>query len=174
MVKNKSGGSKTKFISKRVSKKTIQAENPDFENSFFGVVQTKPNGLICSVKVLEPPKDKLSTTLPSTFNEDFCKQPIQVNIGKLKHDKRNNMLSPGDYVQVEIYYDMKRQNGNTFATVLCRYSTSDIKDFVKEGLLNKEVENSLEEDPFEYHSSGSDKVAAKQPQINESLDLDDL
>lgn len=169
MVKNKSGGSKTKFISNRVSKKTIQAENPDFENSFFGIVQTKPNGLICNIKVLEPPKDKLSSTLPSTFSEDFCKLPIQANIGKLKHDKRNNMLSPGDYVQVEIYYDMKRQNGNTFATVLCRYSSSDIKDFVKDGLLNKDSEHSSEEDPFDYHSSESDKGEGK-----DNLTLDAL
>ena len=83
MVKNNSGGSKTKNIANRNTRKKISAEEPDFENSFFAVVLTKPNGMICSVKLCSHEKLKdLNIT-----------QELQVNIGKLKNDKRNCLLN---------------------------------------------------------------------------------
>jgi hypothetical protein len=88
----------------------------------------------------------VSLILPKNYigNQDIFKEPLQVNIGKLKHDKRNQLLSVGDIVQVECSPDMKRQNGNVFATILCKYDGKDIKRFKQEGWIPSD--QSQEED----------------------------
>jgi hypothetical protein len=136
MVKNKIGGNKSKNISNRNTKKIISVPDPDFENSFLGIIKTKPNGLMANVSLI----------LPKNYigNQDIFKEPLQVNIGKLKHDKRNQLLSVGDIVQVECSPDMKRQNGNVFATILCKYDGKDIKRFKQEGWIPSD--QSQEED----------------------------
>ena len=116
MVKNNSGGSKSKNIGSKYTKKNIHVPEPDFENSFFAEVYTKPNGLIANVKLLPIPekfKDKVSYQVNELIGDT-----IQVNIGQLKNDKRNNLLCVGDIVQVEFNFEMKRQNGNQYGYIL--------------------------------------------------------
>jgi hypothetical protein len=81
-----------------------------------------------------------------SYPEDIFKDEMQVNIGKLKHDKRNQLLGPGDIVQVEVQWDMKRQNGNLFATILCKYDAKDVKRFKQEKWITCNTDES--EDDF--------------------------
>jgi len=159
MVKNKIGGNKSKNISSKVTKKKISAEDPDFENSFFGVITVKPNGLMCKVKII------MNDKIKSILEEHGIEDTIQANIGKLKHDKRNNSLAPDDIVQVEINFDMKRQNGNVYAYILCKYDASEIKAFKKAGLLQLDNDEK-EEDMMPPESSDSDEMP--------EMSLDDL
>ena len=117
MVKNNSGGNKSKNIGSKFAKKNIHVEEPDFENSFFAEITTKPNGLMANVKIL-PVTEKFKERVPKHLYE-YLKEVIQVNIGKLKNDKRNNLLNVGDVVQVEINFEMNRQNGNKYAWHPC-------------------------------------------------------
>jgi hypothetical protein len=173
MVKNKIGGSKSKNISSKVTKKKITAENPDFENSFFGVVCKKPDGLMCTVKIC------INEKVEKILKEKDLNQEVQVNIGKLKHDKRNNSLSPGDIVQVEFSFDMKRQNGNYYGCILCKYDAQDIKYFKREKLLV------LEDDDENIGSEDDDSISEDEkpvkktttieyPEVDSDIDLDDL
>jgi hypothetical protein len=96
---------------------------------------------------------------------------IQVNIGKLKHDKRNNMISTGDIVQIEFTFDMNRQNGAKYGNILCRYDNIELKNFKRNGLL------AFDEDEFDdLPSSVSDNSSKEDPEtINiDELDLNDL
>jgi hypothetical protein len=143
MVKNNSGGNKSKNIGSKFAKKTLIAPDPDFENSFFGIMTSKPNGLIAKVKIIPHKNEQLK------YLND---QEIQVNIGKMKHDKRNNNLAVGDVVQIEINFEMKRQNGSQYAVVLCKYTSTDVRNFKKLGLIPCEVsekQQDEEEDIFE-------------------------
>jgi hypothetical protein len=132
MVKNKIGGNKSKNIGSKFTKKKIVVEEPDFENSFFGIISTKPNGMMCQVKLCK--NDKVEMMM----KEYDIPEIVQANIGKLKNDKRNNMLNSGDYVQVEFNFDMKRQNGNVYAYILCKYDNDEIKYFRKSKMLPKD------------------------------------
>jgi hypothetical protein len=142
MVRNNSGGSKSKNIGSKFTKKKIQVQEPDFENSFFGEILSKPNGLMTKVKILPCPLEK-TNLLNETFHE-----PLQVNIGKMKHDKRNNSLNVGDIVQVEINFEMKRQNGNVYAVILCKYNSNEVRAFKKEGMISSDVKEQEEDDIF--------------------------
>lgn len=135
MVKNSTGGNKNKNIGSKFAKKSLESEDPDFENSFFAEITTKPNGLIANVKVLPHKNQELQW---------LCEKPLQVNIGKLKNDKRSNFLVVGDIVQVEINFDMNRQNGNLFSVILCKYSSNDVRNFKKQGLIPKDQSENQE------------------------------
>jgi hypothetical protein len=133
MVKNNSGGNKSKNLGSKFTKKNIDVAEPDFENSFFAEVNSKPNGLMTKVKILPVP-EKFKNKVPYQI-EELLKETIQVNIGQLKNDKRNNLLSVGDIVQVEFNFEMKRQNGNQYGYILCKYSLNDIRSFKKNGMI---------------------------------------
>lgn len=171
MVKNKTGGNKSKNIGNKFSKKIIDIPQPDFENSFFAEIATKPNGLIANVKLLPIPSD-LKQKLPYNFETDYMNNPVQVNIGKLKNDKRNSYLNTGDIVQIEINYDMKRKNGATYAYILCKYSSVEIRQFKKDGLILVD-ETKDEDDPFDVPENHSSKESLDKEPIPE-IDLDDL
>jgi hypothetical protein len=162
MVKNKTGGNKSKSQGSKFSKKIVNIPEPDFENSFFGEVTTKPNGLIANVKLLSIPENK-QNKLVYNFKDEFMKEPIQVNIGKLKGDKRNSYLAPGEIVQVEINFEMKRANGSTFAYVLCKYSGSEVRQFKKLGLILNDKMNDEDDDTF-----------LKVDSSDEDVDIEDL
>jgi hypothetical protein len=168
MVKNNSGGNKSKNIGSKFTKKNINVPEPDFENSFFAEVNTKPNGLMCKVKILTVPekfKDKINYQV-----EELMKEGIQVNIGQLKNDKRNNLLCVGDIVQVEFNFEMKRQNGDQYGYILCKYSTNDVRVFKRNGMILAEKEKDVD-DMFE----GLDKNESQDEKENENeIDLNDL
>jgi hypothetical protein len=164
MVKNNSGGNKSKNIGSKFTKKNIHVEEPDFENSFFGEITTKPNGLMAKVKILPVP-DKFKVNVPLHLYE-YLKENIQVNIGKLKNDKRNNLLNVGDIVQVEINFEMNRQNGNKYACILCKYSSMDVRMFKKHGMILSDKDEP--DDMFEGLDKDSDEVA------KDEIDLNDL
>jgi hypothetical protein len=184
MVKNKIGGSKSKNISSKVSKKKITADDPDFENSFFAIVITKPNGLMCNVRIC--PNDKVK----KLFESKKITTEMQVNIGKLKHDKRNYTISQGDIVQIEINFDMKRQNGNLFGCILCKYDDKEIKFFRKKNMLflddiqdnnneidfsDDEFDNNIEINLDEHKSNElSNEELSENKNIEEDIDIDDL
>jgi len=156
MVKNSSGGNKSRNIGSKFVKKNFDMDEPDFENSFFGEIITKPNGMMANVKIIEIP-ERFRQNIPEELSE-YLKDPIQVNIGKMKHDKRNNLLSVGDIVQVEINLEMNRQNGKRYAYILCKYSSNDIREFRKRGMIFYEKE--AEDDIFEgldCHGSSSEQ-----------------
>ncbi len=158
MVKNKIGGNKSKNIGSKFTKKKIVVDEPDFENSFFGIVSVKPNGMMCQIKLCKNEK------VENMMKEYDIPEIVQANIGKLKHDKRNNMLNQGDYVQVEFNFDMKRQNGNVYAYILCKYNNDDIKYFRKSKLLPKGVSD----------DSDDEETNLSLDEDNEEIDLDDL
>lgn len=164
MVKNKTGGNKSKNIGSKFSRKIVNVPKPDFENSFFGEVTTKPNGLIANVKILPIPQHKQSK-ITYNFDDEFLKGPIQVNIGKLKGDRRNNFLVAGDIVQVEINFEMKRKNGATFAYLLCKYTPLEVREFKKEGLIKKD-DSKDEDDPF----LGVDEKSSDESEGTTTLD----
>jgi hypothetical protein len=164
MVKNKTGGNKSKTQGSKFSKKIVNIPEPDFENSFFAEVTTKPNGLIANVKLLSIPENK-QDKLVYNFKDEYMKEPIQVNIGKLKGDKRNSYLAPGEIVQVEINFDMKRANGSTFAYVLCKYSGSEVRQFRKLGLILNDKMNDEDEETFLKVDSSDEK---------EDINIEDL
>lgn len=166
MVKNKTGGNKSKNLGSKFSKKIVNVPEPDFENSFFAEITTKPNGLIANVKLLSIPENK-QNKLVYNFKDEFMKDPIQVNIGKLKGDKRNSFLAPGEIVQVEINFEMKRANGSTFAYVLCKYSGSEVRQFKKLGLLINDKKDEEDDNTFLKVDSSDEEIAV-------SNDLDDL
>lgn len=170
MVKNNIGGSKSKNISSKVTKKKIVAEEPDFENSFFAVVVTKPNGLMCTVKLCENEK------LKKIMDETGLKEEIQVNIGKLKHDKRNNSLGSGDIVQVEFTFDMKRGNGSYYGCILCKYDVTEIKYFKRQKLLILDDETSYDDnlDKISEEESKNKSIQIEYPEVSSDIDLDDL
>ncbi len=163
MVKNFIGGNKSKNISKRVTKKKISVEEPDFENSFFATVKQKPNGLMCKVKIIQS-----NQTVKELLEREGIDGEVQVNIGKLKHDKRNNTLASGDIVQVEFTFDMNRQNGEKYGNILCKYDNSELKEFKKAGLLKIEFEEGEEE--LDLHFEEEKSKESKE----EDIDLDDL
>jgi hypothetical protein len=174
MVKNNIGGSKSKKIGSKFTKKKITAENPDFENSFFAVVVKKPDGFMCTVKIC------LNEKVEKIMKEKDLNREVHVNIGKLKHDKRNNSINPGDIVQVEFSFDMKRQNGNYYGCILCKYDAQDIKYFKRAKLLVLECDDETmeSEDIFDY-SSEEDKPEIQErnveyPEVSLDVDLDDL
>lgn len=162
MVKNNSGGNKSKNIGSKFTKKNNDVSEPDFENSFFAEVTTKPNGLMANVKILPIP-EKFKKNIPEHIGE-YLNEKIQVNIGKMKNDKRNNLLSVGDVVQVEINFEMNRQNGNRYAYILCKYSATDMRSFKKRGMIISEKESV--EDMFEGLNDGEHS--------EEEIDLDNL
>ena len=166
MVKNKIGGSKSKNIGSKFTKKKISVEEPDFENSFFATVSQKPNGLMCKVRIIIN-NDKVKAVL----DEQSLEGELQVNIGKLKHDKRNNTIAPGDIVQVEFTFDMNRQNGAKYGAILCRYDSSELKEFKRSGLLKlDDLRDSEEEIPYSLDHE-DDKKGKEEL---EDIDLDDL
>ncbi len=171
MVKNKIGGSKSKNIGSKIAKKKITAEDPDFENSFFATITTKPNGLMCTVRLC------MNEQLKKIMDETDLKQDIQVNIGKLKNDKRNYTLSSGDVVQVELNFDMKRANGNIFGCILCKYDSKEIKDFKKRKLLVLEDDSDVS-DSIEISDDTDDEdiktTKIEYPEVSSDVDLDDL
>jgi len=175
MVKNKVGGNKSKNIGSKFIKKINNIPEPDFENSFLAEMCTKPNGLMATVKILPVP-DTFKENLPYGFDEDYLRSPIQVNIGKLKHDKRNSSLSVGDLVQVELNYEMKRKNGNTFAYILCKYGPTEIRQFKKNKWISGErLENDDMFDGLDKDESEEDIVQKPKEEISKpDLDLDDL
>jgi len=163
-VKNKVGGNKSKNIGSKFTKKITNIPEPDFENSFFGEVTSKPNGMMSSVKILPVPSSKQSK-LPYNFDKEFLRESIQLNIGKLKSDKRNSHLGYGDIVQVEINFDMKRKNGNTFAYILCKYNPLEVRQFKKSGLI---IDEKLENDDFyEGLDSNSEGEEESEPNLND-------
>jgi hypothetical protein len=164
MVKNNSGGNKSKNIGSKFAKKNIHVEEPDFENSFFAEITTKPNGLMAKVKILPVP-DKFKEKVPRHLDE-YLKEIIQVNIGKLKNDKRNNLLNVGDIVQVEINFEMNRQNGNKYACILCKYSSMDVRMFKKAGMILSDKDEP--DDMFEGLDKDSDEDS------KDEIDLNDL
>lgn len=166
MVKNNSGGNKSKNIGSKFTKKNIQVPEPDFENSFFAEINTKPNGLMAKVKILPVPekfKDKVRFQA-----EELMKEAIQVNIGQLKNDKRNNLLCVGDIVQVEFNFEMKRQNGNEYGYILCKYSSTDVRMFKRNGMILSEKEKDVD-DMFE----GLEKQSESSEEEGD-IDLNDL
>lgn len=167
MVKNNSGGNKSKNIGSKFTKKYIQVPEPDFENSFFAEITTKPNGLMAKVKILSVPekfKDRVKYQA-----EELMKEVIQVNIGQLKNDKRNNLLCVGDIVQVEFNFEMKRQNGNEYGYILCKYSSTDVRMFKRNGMILSEKEKDVD-DMFD----GLDKSESSEEEKEEDIDLNDL
>jgi hypothetical protein len=180
MVKNTIGGNKSKNISSKVTKKKIIVEEPDLENSFFATVTQKPNGLMCKVKIIQTIQ-----SVKELIKKKGIDGEIQVNIGKLKHDKRNNMIALGDIVQVEFIFDMNRKNGEKYGSILCKYDTSKLKEFKKLGILkldddcdelnfsdSEELENIKEINKEEIESSDSEKI--KEDLNDEDIDLEDL
>jgi hypothetical protein len=166
MVKNNSGGNKSKNIGSKFTKKNIQVPEPDFENSFFAEIHTKPNGLMAKVKILPVPenfKDKVPFQA-----EELMKEVIQVNIGQLKNDKRNNLLCVGDVVQVEFNFEMKRQNGNEYGYVLCKYTSNDVRTFKRSGMILSEKEKEVDDMFDGLDESGSEE------EKEEDIDLNDL
>ena len=173
MVKNKVGGNKSKNIASKFTKKINNIPEPDFENSFLGEMCTKPNGLMSTVKLFPIPESN-KQKLPFGFEDEYLRGPIQVNIGKLKHDKRNSSLAPGDIVQVEINFEMKRKNGNTFAYILCKYGPIEIRQFKKnKWIVGERLEN---DDMFEGLDDSDNDVEIKEKNTTElpDISLDDL
>jgi hypothetical protein len=162
MVKNKIGGNKSKNISSKVTKKKIRAEDPDFENSFFAKVMQKPNGLICLVKIIVT-----NSNVKNILEANDMEGNVQVNIGKLKHDKRNNTIMTGDIVQVEFTFDMNRQNGNKYGAILCKYDNDDLKEFKRAGILKMD---DIEDEPEELMDSEHLDTTVEEKEIS----LDDL
>ena len=167
MVKNKIGGNKSKNISSKVTKKKISAEEPDFENSFFARVTQKPHGLICKVKIMQN-----NQAIKDLVEREGVDGEVQVNIGKLKKDKRNNMLAAGDIVQVEFSFDMKRQNGEQFGTILCKYDNTELTEFKRAGKLKIEVVD--DEEDIDLESELSPKEDITLVSLKEDITLDDL
>ena len=178
MVKNKVGGNKSKNLGSKFTKKINNIPEPDFENSFLAEMHTKPNGQMATVKLLPIPelyKDKI----PQGFEDEYLRGPIQVNIGKLKHDKRNSSLAVGDVVQVELNYEMKRANGNTFAYILCKYGPTEIRQFKKnKWIVGERLEN---DDIFDItnESSGDEQNVLRDlrestKETKDDISLDDL
>jgi hypothetical protein len=180
MVRNKTGGNKSKNVGKKFSKKIINIPEPDFENSFFGEVSQKPNGLMTNVKLLPIPTSHARCKVHSSERDELFKNPIQVNIGKLKGDKRNSYLGPGDIVQVEINFEMKRKNGNTFAYILCKYAPDEIRQFRKCGMILIDKPDEEQEDIFDsnLNDSGSERsrggVDQDEDEILSDVSIDDL
>ena len=166
MVKNNSGGNKSKNIGSKFTKKNINVPDPDFENSFFAEVNTKPNGLMAKVKILPIP-EKFKDKIPYQV-EELMKEAIQVNIGQLKNDKRNNLLCVGDIVQVEFNFEMKRQNGNEYGYILCKYSSNDVRTFKRNGMILSEIGKDVDEMFQGLDESDSEK------EKEEEIDLNDL
>jgi len=164
MVKNKIGGNKSKNIGSKFTKKKISVEEPDFENSFFACVIQKPNGLMCKIKIIIN-----NDNVKKLVEQHNLEGDVQVNIGKLKHDKRNNSLASGDIVQVEFTFEMNRQNGGKYGTILCRYDSSELKEFKRNGVLKLD---DIEEEELDLPSSESEK--SKGSLKDEDIDLDDL
>lgn len=170
MVKNIIGGSKSKNIGSKFTKKKIIVEEPDFENSFFATVSQKPNGLMCKVKIIIN-NDKVKYIIDKKCLEG----DIQVNIGKLKHDKRNNTIAPGDIVQVEFTFDMNRQNGAKYGAILCRYDNYELKEFNRTGILKSNyIQDSEEEMPylFDYEDDKNGKNSKEDINLNNKNDKD--
>lgn len=168
MVKNNIGGSKSKNISSKVTKKKIMVEEPDFKNSFFGVVSSKPNGLMCVVRLCVNEESK------KILDEMGILSEIQVNIGKLKNDKRNNLLSVGDVVQVEFSFDMKRGNGNFYGCILCKYDSKEIREFKKRKILVLEDENSSSDEIDISDEEIVEHSKIEYPEVSLDIDLEDL
>lgn len=169
MVKNNSGGNKSKNIGSKFTKKNIHVEEPDFENSFFAEIRAKPNGLMTKVKVLPVPEKFRSKVNYQV--EELMKDEIQVNIGQLKNDKRNNLLCVGDIVQVEFNFEMKRQNGNQYGYVLCKYSSIDVRMFKKNGMIVSDNEKDVD-DMFEGLDNQSESSSEEEKEGD--IDLNDL
>jgi hypothetical protein len=95
-------------------------------------------------------------------------ESVQVNIGQLKNDKRNNLLCVGDTVQVEFNFEMKRQNGNQYGYILCKYSSNDVRTFKRNGLIHSEKEKDVDE-----MFDGLDESESEEEK-EEEIDLNDL
>ena len=179
MVKNKIGGSKSKNIGSKYTKKKISVEEPDFENSFFATVSQKPNGLMCKVRIIIN-----NEKVKAIVDEQSLEGELQVYIGKLKHDKRNNTIALGDIVQIEFTFDMNRQNGAKYGAILCRYDNYELKEFKRSGLLKlddlrdfeEEIPYSFdhEDDKKDHEDDKKDKEDDKKDKEESDIDLDDL
>lgn len=175
MVRNYTGGKKSKNISQRSAKKIMNIPEPDFINSFFAMVTTKPNGIMCVVKIIG---DQHIASLKAKGIP--CE--IQANISRIRKDKRNNRIENGSVVQIEMNYEMRRANGNIFCYVICTYTNKDIAFFKKQQLIDIDIDTTghgnMGDLEFDYEEEKSDNDMDMSPKSEESeegeIDIDDL